>query len=37
VNYRSRLCLDISGASTNDHAKVQIWTCNGTGAQQFRL
>jgi len=35
VNYRSGLCLDISAASTNDHAKVQQWTCNQNAAQKF--
>lgn len=30
-------CLDVSGASTADGAKVQEWTCNGTEAQQFHV
>lgn len=28
-------CLDISGSGTANGTKVQIWTCNGTGAQRF--
>jgi glucose/arabinose dehydrogenase/PKD repeat protein len=28
-------CLDISGASTADGAKVQLYTCNGTSAQTW--
>lgn len=30
-------CVDISGSSTADGAKVQIWDCNGTGAQRFNI
>lgn len=30
-------CLDISGGSKANGAKVQQWTCNGTDAQKFRL
>ena len=30
-------CLDVSGASTADGAKVQEWTCNGTVAQVFHV
>lgn len=30
-------CLDISGGSRDDFAKVQQWECNGTAAQTFRL
>jgi GH43 family beta-xylosidase len=37
VNRNSGKCLDVSGASTANGAKIQIWTCNGTGAQQWRL
>jgi hypothetical protein len=29
-------CLDVSGASTADGAKVQEWSCNGTVAQNFQ-
>ena len=29
-------CLDVSGNSSADHAKVQMWTCNGTNAQLWR-
>lgn len=31
------LCLDVSGASTADGARMQTWTCNGTGAQRWTL
>ncbi|WP_189448720.1 RICIN domain-containing protein [Streptomyces abikoensis] len=31
------LCLDISGASKDDGAIAQLWTCNGSGAQKWRL
>jgi hypothetical protein len=30
-------CLDVSGSSTADGAKVQEWTCNGTKAQVFHI
>jgi beta-glucanase (GH16 family) len=30
-------CLDVSGSSTADGAKVQEWTCNGTHAQVFHV
>ena len=26
-------CLDVSSAGTADGTKIQLWTCNGTGAQ----
>ncbi|TQM79290.1 glucose/arabinose dehydrogenase [Saccharothrix saharensis] len=28
-------CVDVSGGSTADGAKVQLWTCNGTAAQRW--
>ncbi|WP_084959381.1 PQQ-dependent sugar dehydrogenase [Thermoactinospora rubra] len=28
-------CVDVSGANTADGTKIQLWTCNGTGAQQW--
>jgi glucosylceramidase len=28
-------CLDVSGNSTANGAKVQQWDCNGTTAQSF--
>ncbi len=37
VNPNSGKALDIAGGSTADGANVQIWTRNGTGAQQWRL
>lgn len=30
-------CVDIAGSSEADAAKVQLWSCNGTRAQSFRL
>jgi hypothetical protein len=29
------LCLDVQWASTDNGAPIQLWSCNGTGAQQF--
>ena len=31
----SALCLDDRSSSTADYNPIQIWTCNGTGAQQW--
>ena len=28
-------CLDVSGGGTANGTKVQLWTCNGTGAQNW--
>ncbi|MFI5494959.1 ThuA domain-containing protein [Actinoplanes sp. NPDC051859] len=30
-------CLDVAGAGTADGTKVQLWTCNGTGAQRWTI
>ncbi|GAB3444901.1 lectin [Actinophytocola sediminis] len=30
-------CVDVSGSNTADGTKIQLWTCNGTGAQQWTL
>jgi len=30
-------CLDVNGAGTADGTNIQQWTCNGTGAQSFRV
>jgi hypothetical protein len=30
-------CLDISNSGTADGTKIQIWTCNGSGAQQWTI
>ena len=30
-------CLDVSGGSSADGTKIQLWTCNGTGAQQWTV
>jgi PKD repeat protein len=28
-------CVDVSGSATADGTKIQLWTCNGTGAQSW--
>lgn len=28
-------CVDVSGAATADGTKIQLWTCNGSSAQQW--
>jgi hypothetical protein len=33
----SGLCVDDSGGSTSNGSHVQIWTCNGTGAQNWTI
>ncbi|WP_433304801.1 PQQ-dependent sugar dehydrogenase [Actinoplanes sp. CA-030573] len=30
-------CLDVNGAGTADGTKIQLWTCNGTGAQVWSI
>lgn len=30
-------CVDVSAASTQDNAKIQLWECNGTVAQKWSL
>jgi hypothetical protein len=37
VNRNSGKCLDIPGASSADSVQLVQYTCNGTGAQSFRL
>ena len=37
VNIYDSRVLDLSGGSSADHAKVQLWTWNGTFAQQWRV
>lgn len=37
VGRGSGRCLDVPGASTANGARLQIYTCNGTGAQAFHL
>jgi beta-glucanase (GH16 family) len=37
VNRLSGLCLDVPGASTQNGAQLDQYTCNGTGAQMFQL
>jgi streptogrisin D len=37
VSAASGKCLDINGSGTADGTKIQIWTCNGTGAQQWTI
>jgi hypothetical protein len=29
------MCLDVQGASTDNGAKIQVYPCNGTGAQMY--
>ena len=36
VGAASGRCLDVAGSSRADAAKVQLWDCNGTGAQRWR-
>ncbi len=35
--FKHELCFDIAGASTKSGANVQLWDCNGTDAQKFRV
>jgi len=37
VARHSGLCLDVPSSSTNNGVQLQQWSCNGTGAQSFRL
>jgi hypothetical protein len=37
LNPQSGLCLDDPGANTSNGIRLQIYTCNGTPAQQFHL
>lgn len=37
VNPNSQKCLDVNAAATADGTKIQLWTCNGTGAQSFQV
>ncbi|MGX7827952.1 ThuA domain-containing protein [Actinokineospora sp. 24-640] len=30
-------CMDVSGSNTADGTKIQLWTCNGSGAQRWTL
>ncbi|KUL27024.1 ThuA domain-containing protein [Actinoplanes awajinensis] len=30
-------CLDVNGGSSLDGAKIQLWTCNGSGAQNWSV
>src|SRR5882757_3185520 len=30
-------CVDVSGANTANGTAVQLWDCNGTGAQQWNV
>ncbi|MDH6565284.1 type 1 glutamine amidotransferase [Streptomyces sp. SAI-117] len=30
-------CLDVDNANTADGTKIQLWTCNGTGAQKWTI
>jgi Ricin-type beta-trefoil lectin domain-like len=37
VNVASGRCLDVPAASTANGVQLQIYDCNGTSAQSFRL
>src|SRR5687768_2500699 len=37
VRSGSGKCLDVNGAGTANGTNIQQWSCNGTGAQSFRL
>ena len=37
LNPASGKCLDDPNSSTTEGTQVQIWTCNGTGAQRWNL
>ncbi len=37
VSAATNKCLDVSGSGTADGTKIQIWTCNGTAAQQWTI
>ncbi len=37
VTPQSGLCLDDPSGNTANGTQLQIWTCNGTGAQEFAL
>lgn len=37
INTNSNKALDVAGAQTNDGTNVQIWSANGSGAQQWRF
>ncbi|OLF12745.1 glycosyl hydrolase [Actinophytocola xinjiangensis] len=30
-------CVDVDGSNTADGTKIQLWTCNGTGAQRWTV
>ncbi len=30
-------CMDVSASNVNDGANVQLWSCNGAGAQRFKV
>ncbi len=37
VDRNSGKCLDVNGGGSADGTKIQLWGCNGTGAQAFQL
>lgn len=37
VSAASSKCLDVNQSGTADGTKIQIWNCNGTGAQQWTV
>jgi V8-like Glu-specific endopeptidase len=36
VSRQSGKCLDVNASGTADGTNIQLWNCNGTGAQRFR-
>ena len=37
VNVNSSKCVDVTSSGTADGTNIQLWSCNGTGAQGFRI
>jgi len=37
VSKQSNKCLDVSGSGTADRTNIQLWTCNNTAAQSYRV
>src|SRR5207245_5645266 len=37
VSAASGKCLDVNGSGSADGTNIQLWTCNGTGAQSFDI
>jgi hypothetical protein len=37
VNVNASKCVDVTSSGTADGTNIQLWSCNGTGAQGFRI